>query len=290
MKRTIITASITAFSLGVYAQELPMPSPKAKVEQRVGLTDVTIEYSRPSVKGRKIFGELVPYGELWRTGANMNTTVEFNTSVELEGKTLEKGKYSLITIPKQQKWVIIFNRDTKNWGTSDYKQEQDALRVDVAHQKYGELVETFTINIGNLKDESAEIQLLWENTKISIPFKVDVEELAENNIKNALEDAEEEKKWRVYRNAANYYYNKKMKLETALAYMEKSLEANSESWYSHWLYAEVLAEMGEYEEAVGSAQEAIEVGKKAAKGSKKGFTYEKMISSSIEKWGKLENQ
>jgi len=267
-----------------------MPSPKAKVEQRVGLTDITIEYSRPSAKGRKIFGELVPYGEPWRTGANKNTTIEINTSIMIGEQILEQGKYSLFTIPAVGKWVIIFNKDTENWGTSTYKQDQDMLRVDVEDQEYKEFVETFTINIANIRNESAEIELLWENTSVSIPFTVDVKTMAEANISRELETASEENLWKVYRNAAGYYYNNKMKLKLAGEYMDKSLELNSDSWYSHWLNAEILVELKEYKKAIKSAEEAIEVGEKANDGSDSGFPYKSMIEKSIKNWEELKKK
>jgi hypothetical protein len=142
------------------------PSPPAKVTEKVGNTTVTIDYSRPSVKGRKIFGELEPYGKVWRTGANEATTFEVSNAVTIEGKTLPAGKYGLFTIPGENEWTVIFNKVANQWGAYEYKEDQDALRVKVKPKKTPKPTEMLTFNI----NKNGQVAMMWENTEVN--FKV----------------------------------------------------------------------------------------------------------------------
>ena len=151
--------------------EKPAPSPTATFSQKVGLTDVSIIYSRPSKKGRTIIGDLVPYGKVWRTGANATTKFTFSDDVKIGGKDLPAGTYSLFTIPGENEWTIIFNKDFKG-GAGSYKESEDALRVKIKSTKIAETVETFLINIEDNKPNSALIELLWESTLVQIPLGV----------------------------------------------------------------------------------------------------------------------
>ena len=151
--------------------EKPAPSPTATFSQKVGLTDVSIIYSRPSKKGRTIMGDLVPYGKIWRTGANATTKITFSDDVKIGGKELAAGKYAFWTIPGESEWTIIFNKDIKS-GAGSYKESEDALRVKVKSVKIAETVETFQINIEDNKPTSAIIELLWESTLVQIPLSV----------------------------------------------------------------------------------------------------------------------
>lgn len=166
MKRLtfLMLAMITTLS-AVIAQDKPA-SPQATVEGKLGAANVKIVYCQPSAKGRKIMGGLVPYGEVWRTGANDATTIEFDKAVKIEGKDLAAGKYSLFTIPGENEWTIIINKDAKQWGAYKYKQESDVLRVTVKPTKAAGPVETFNIALG--KDE---VQLKWENTAVAFKVK-----------------------------------------------------------------------------------------------------------------------
>lgn len=158
-----IAASIS--SLTVAAQDKPS-SPKAEATGTVGAAKVKVVYHQPSMRGRKIMGGLVPYGEVWRTGANDATTIEFDKAVKVEGKDLAAGKYALFTIPGENEWTIIFNKDVKQWGAYSYKQADDVLRVTVKPTKTSSPVETFTINVG-----SDQIELKWENTSVPVKIK-----------------------------------------------------------------------------------------------------------------------
>lgn len=161
----LLVAAVIGVSGTTWAQEKPL-SPKAEVEATIGNSPVKVVYCQPSARGRKIMGGLVPYGEVWRTGANEATTITFDNDVKIEGKDLPAGKYALFTIPDEKEWTIIFNKDTKQWGHYNYNQAQDVLRVKVKPAKTGEFVETFTI-----APEKDQLVLKWENTAVAFKIK-----------------------------------------------------------------------------------------------------------------------
>ena len=167
----IALLSLCTFIGDSFAQDKPAPSPTATFSQKVGLTDVTIVYSRPSKKGRTIMGELVPYGKVWRTGANATTKITFSDDVKISGKNLAAGKYAFWTIPGESEWTVIFSKDIKG-GAGDYKESEDALRVNVEALKIDETVETFEIMIADNKPNFANIRILWESTLIHVPLEV----------------------------------------------------------------------------------------------------------------------
>lgn len=282
MKKLIL--GLALFTAGsAIAQELPQPSPAATVKQTIGLTNVDVNYSRPSAKERAIFGELVPFNEMWRTGANLNTIIEFSTDVNFGGTELKAGKYSLFTIPAKGEWTVVLNSKTDMWGTGNYSKVNDVLRISTKSMTVAH-TESFTISMENLTANSGDLTLSWEKTKISVSIKVDVQAKALKNIEGAIADASEEDVWKVYRNAANYHYNNKIDLEKGLEYMKKSLGANDDSWYSYWIQAEIMAELGMKKEAVTSAKKALEKGEAASKKSGTEFKYAKMINSGMDSW------
>ncbi len=167
---------LCAFITNSFGQDKkPSPSQTATFSQKVGFTDVSIVYSRPSKKGRTIFGELVPYDKLWRTGANAATKITFADDVKISGKDLSAGSYALFTIPGKEEWTIIFNNVTEQGGTRKYDESEDALRVKIKSVKISESVETFLINIDNVKPSTANIDLLWDNILVSIPLEVSID-------------------------------------------------------------------------------------------------------------------
>ena len=163
MRKIFITAAFFMATLAIEAQvKAPQASPKAELEQVVGLTQVELDYSRPSSKGRAVFGELVPYGKIWRTGANANTTISFSDDVVIDGKTLKKGKYALYTLPKADSWDVIFYTSTDNWGNPEkWDESKVALRTTVKPETLGRKVETFTIAVNNLDNDYANLEISW---------------------------------------------------------------------------------------------------------------------------------
>lgn len=167
--------------------ETPAPSPSATLEQQVGLTKVTIKYSRPGMKGRTIFGDLVPFGETWRTGANANTTISFDTKVSIAGQELEKGTYAIYTVPKKDAWDVIFYKDSNNWGVpQNWDDSKVALKATAKVEEMPVDVETFTIMIGNIKNDSAVLSFVWENTAASLKVNVPSEEMAMASIDRVM--------------------------------------------------------------------------------------------------------
>lgn len=284
MKKLFLSLALLGSISIVSAQDLPKPSPSGSLSQRVGLTDIKVDYSRPGVNDRVVIGGLVPYGKLWRTGANMNTTIEFSTSVKIQGQILDKGKYAVFTIPEPEMWMVIFSRKTDHWGTSDYSDANDVLRAEAKVVNLDQPVETFTIDINDIKGESANLVFTWENTRASIPMEFEVVAQAKENIETALYQAEEVDKWKIYRNAANYYHNSNIDSDMALKYINLSIEGNEDSWYSYWLKGEILASKEDYKGAVKAAKQSKKVGEKEAKESGKEFGYAELIDADIKKW------
>jgi len=269
MKKILTSLAVLA-TIAAGAQDLPQPSPSTHLEQRVGLTDITLDYSRPSVNGRVIFGDLVPFGSHWRAGANQNTKVTFSKPVTIAGTDLAAGTYSLSMIPNKGTWTVILNTKTDMWGVDGYSQEQDVLRVEVTPQAIAP-VETMRMSLENITVSNAEIVLDWSDVRIALPVELNTMELATANIDAAI--AAEPENWRVYRNAANFYNQNNIELATALTYMEKSIALNPDSWYSYYLYAQVLAKNDRKKEAKKAASKALEMGRAESAKNNAPFNY-----------------
>jgi hypothetical protein len=269
MKKILTSLAVLA-TIAAGAQDLPQPSPSTHLEQRVGLTDITLDYSRPSVNGRVIFGDLVPFGSHWRAGANQNTKVTFSKPVTIAGTDVAAGTYSLSMIPNKGTWTVILNTKTDMWGVDGYSQEQDVLRVEVTPQAIAP-VETMRMSLENITVSNAEIVLDWSDVRIALPVELNTMELATANIDAAI--AAEPENWRVYRNAANFYNQNNIELATALTYMEKSIALNPDSWYSYYLYAQVLAKNDRKKEAKKAANKALEMGRAESAKNNAPFNY-----------------
>lgn len=284
MKKLVLAALSFALLTPAMAQELPQPSPAATVIQRVGVTDVTVVYSRPGKKGREIFGGLVPYNTLWRTGANANTTVEFSTDVVIGDAQVKAGTYSLFTIPGEDSWEVILNTNTKLWGVDGYSEEEDVMRMNVPTVKVN-TVESFSISFDMVTPNGAHMVLAWDDKAVHVPITVDSQKQAIANIEKALKDPEnKENMWRVYRNAANYYFQNKLNLADAEKYIAKSIALNPDSWYSYWLQGSIYAEAGKKKEAVKSAEMSIKKGEEEAKKAGREFGYADRIKEDIKSW------
>lgn len=259
MKKTIFLIGILTMLLAVnaFAQvTLPRASARQSISQTVGDTMVSIVYNRPSVKAREVWGGLVPYGEVWRTGANENTTFEVSNDVKINGQVLPKGKYGLHTIPTKDGWTIIFNKVNNEWGSFNYDVKQDALRV-MAKPMTGDFKETMAIDFDDVTDNTAQVVIAWE--KLRVPFTVDVGDVN----KRVLSDFRRQIVGNPVQ-AASFVLNSKMtaNYEEALGWLNNSIKMN-ESYSNLNVKARLLAEMGRKDEAIATAEKAIQLGKAA---------------------------
>ena len=280
MKKTLLALAVILSSFGSQAQVLaPQPSPKCTLNQMVGLTDVEIEYSRPGVKGRNVFGDLVPFGKVWRTGANSNTIINFSEDVVFDGKTLKKGKYALYTLPKVESWDVIFYSKTDNWGNPEVWNEADvALRATVVPEMLNRNVESFTIDINDLDNNFATLNLSWEKTLVSLKFEVPTQKMAMASIDKVLAGPSAGD----YFSAAQFYYQANGDLTKALTYVNKALELNKQNpyWYTK-LKSLIQAKLGDKKGAIETARMSLEAAKIA-----KNNDYIKMNEDNILEWSK----
>ena len=280
MKKILFTLAVILSSFGSQAQvTTPQPSPKCTLNQMVGLTDVEIEYSRPGTKGRNVFGDLVPFGKVWRTGANANTTISFSEDVIIDGKTLKKGKYALFTLPKVESWEVIFYSKTDNWGNPEEWNESDvALRASVVPEMLNRNVESFTIDINNLDNNYGHLNLAWEKTLVSLKFEVPTQKMAMASIDKVLAGPSAGD----YFSAAQFYYQSNGDLTKALNYVNKALELKKESpfWYTK-LKSLIQAKLGDKKGAIETARLSLAAAKVANNND-----YIKMNEDNILEWSK----
>lgn len=272
MKKALLRitfASFTAMAIASSAQaqiSTPRPSPLSTLKQNLALTDVEVVYSRPGAKGRKVYGDLVPFGEMWRTGANSITTIRFNDAVKVNGQDVLAGKYALLTIPGEKEWTVVLSKDSAMEGVSDYKQERDAARFIVRPRMLRETLESFTIDIHSFKDEGATLSLLWETTAIDLVITMDIDTKIEEAIRVTLAKDEASIKASDYHSAAVYYMTKNKNLEQALAWMQRSVTMRPEAfWYVH-RHAELLGQMGKKDEAIATAEKSLKMAKENKEG------------------------
>jgi hypothetical protein len=235
--------------------DLPRPSPNASVSQTVGVTEVAIRYSSPGVKGRKIWGELVPYGQVWRTGANENTTIKFSTPVKIAGHELPAGIYGLQTIPTQGDWTVIFSKDADEWGAFNYKQENDALRIQVKPETVADSLERMTFTFENTTDTTSEVVLRWEKLKVPFTVEVDTPKLAMAKINDAV-------RWQTPYQAANYCIQNNTCLDEAARWLDASL-ALQETFANLRAKALLLAKKNDTRGAVTYGEKALAAAKTA---------------------------
>ena len=283
MKKIIVLLAFLIANLVIEAQvKAPQPSPKATFEQVVGLTNVDVVYSRPSAKGRVVFGDLVPYGKLWRTGANENTTISFSEDVIIAGKALKKGKYALYTTPKADVWEVIFYSDTDNWGTPEkFDDSKIALKVTATPENLVKKVETFTINIANLENDSAQLDLSWEKTMISVKFEVPTKKTVTASIEKTLGGPGAGD----YFAAGQYLNQSNVDLPKALEYLNKAVAMTASGKdVPFWYLRQKSLVQGKLNDKKG----AIETAKLSLAGAIKedNQDYVKMNNDSIAEWSK----
>ncbi|EKB50919.1 DUF2911 domain-containing protein [Cecembia lonarensis] len=247
----------------VQAQQIQMPqaSPAAQISQKVGLTDVTVEYSRPSMKGRKIFGELVPFGQVWRTGANAATLLTFSTEVNIEGNKLPAGTYALYSIPGKNLWTIIISSNTKLWGAVGYDQSDDLMRFMVKPGKTGQRYETMEINFLDMTDTGASLAIKWENTRVKFRIETEVDDIVMSQIQELVIDQQPQNPG-LYYQAANYYFTNNKDLNQAYEWITKSVDDDPKYWTMH-LKAKIELGLGKKKEAIESAQKSMEMAREA---------------------------
>ena len=252
---------------GTFAQtpkvEFPAPSPASTLKQRVGLTDIEIVYARPSMRGRKIFGAMIPYGEVWRTGANTATRVTFSTDVKLQGAALAAGAYELFTIPGPAEWTVIVQKlpDKASWGAYTYKKENDTARMTVKPVALPTPVETLGIGIADLRDTGATLYIAWENTRVPLKLEVDTVGMLLPRIKAAIA-ADGPKSWNLYYGAAALLYDNGGDLEQSLAWVDEALKLRGDFPPPLLLRVLLLAKLGRNADARAAAEKTIAAGLK----------------------------
>jgi Protein of unknown function (DUF2911) len=238
-----------------FVLDLPASSQRAEVAQRIGLTDITINYHRPLVTGRKIWGSVVPYSTVWRAGANENTTITISDPVLIEGKPLDKGTYGLHMIPNADDWTIVFSKNSTSWGSFTYNQAEDALRVTVKHNA-ADMHNALTYEFDQLQPDSAVVELEWE--KIAVPFKVsvDVRDVVQASLKKQLRNVSQFT-WMSWDDAANYLLTEKIALGAALTYADNSIE-NEDRYDNELTKSRVLAALDRKDEAATARKKALD--------------------------------
>ena len=261
MKKLILSAFVIIGLCTIcQAQSLktPAPSPTQTIKQDFGLGSIEVNYSRPSMKGRVIFGDLVPFNKVWRTGANSATTITFSDTTIIAGKKVSPGKYGLLTIPGTTEWTIIISSNTSVTSPEDYKMEEDIVRVKSAVTSLKDKVETFTINVGNIATANCDFQLSWENTQVNMPVSVELDARIMKDIdRYVIKDN------RPYGAAANYYVENGKDLKQALAWYDKAIESNPKAYWNVHAKAKCYAKMGMVKEAIETANKSIAIAKEA---------------------------
>ncbi|WP_418637094.1 DUF2911 domain-containing protein [Winogradskyella sp.] len=279
MKKLVLFTFALTLMFSVNAQiKTPQSSPFTKVEQVVGLTDVTLEYSRPSMNGRTIFGDLVPYGKLWRAGANKNTMVTFSDDVVVAGNTLKAGAYAIFITPSEKSWEVIFYTDTNNWGApKTIDAAKVAAKVKIETMQLPMKVETFTITFDNLKSGSAELGFIWENTMANLKFEVPTAKTVAASIEKAMAGPSAND----YYAAAVYNLSEGKDLEQAKEWMDKAMAMTKDpKFYQLRKQSLLYAALGDKKKAISTAKESLAKAEKAGNAD-----YIKMNKDSLKEWG-----
>jgi Protein of unknown function (DUF2911) len=255
MKKFVVFAFLVSFCALVPARadiKLPQPSPGASVKTAVGTTDVTIDYHRPGVKGRKVWGELVPFGQVWRLGANDATTITFGDPVKVQGRDVPAGTYALFAIPGADRWTLILNKQAKQWGAYFYKAEEDLLRFDVQPQT-GPFTEWMAFQITPAGNGKAVVEMAWETLRVPFTVETDADAQTWKSIDDTLAGTP---KWDDYQTAAHWALDKNQRLDDAMTWIDKAM-ALKESFWNYETKARLLQKAGKTEEALVHLDKAI---------------------------------
>lgn len=255
MKKILLSVLLAGSLLTSQAQlRTPAPSPLQTIKQDFGLGNIEISYSRPAMKGRKIFGDLVPYGNIWRTGANSATTLQFSDEVTIGGVKLAPGKYGLLSIPNKDSWTLIITKQTDVTSPAAYKQEMDVVRVNAPVTKSKGRTENFMIQVDNIKPTQCQIELSWDQIKVAFTVETDIDTRIMQQISTAMKGEKPP-----YFNAAMYYMENGKDLNQALSWFEKAAASTPAAFWIHHQLANCLAKLGKKSEAKAAAQKSREL-------------------------------
>ena len=281
MKKLLLFVCAISATIAAQAQlSTPAPSPSQKIEQTVGLTDVTLEYSRPSMKGRKIFGGLVPYDQIWRTGANANTKITFSQPVMVGGKKLEAGSYAIYTKPGAQSWEFYFYSDASNWGTpQEWDDAKVAAKVNATPYPMPMSVESFTMTFDDVKSDSANLGLIWENVYISVPITFETDKQVTASISQVMAGPSAND----YYSAAVYYLEANKDIGKAKMWIDKAIELREQPafWY-HRQQSLIYAKAGDKKGAIAAAKKSLELADAAGNSD-----YVALNTKSLKEWGAM---
>ncbi len=280
MKKVIVLSLLLITGISSAQISIPQASPISKVNQTVGLTEISVDYHRPSAKGRAVYGELVPYGKNWRTGANENTTITFSQDVIIDGKPLAQGTYALYTTPKADAWDIIFYKDIHNWGLpEEWSDEKIALKTSAKPESLNRLVETFTISFNNVTTESTNLELSWEKTSVSIKIEVPTQKIVLKTIEDTMDGPSANE----YYTCSQYYYQSNTDLNKALTWINQGIALSGDKvpfWY-YRLKSLIQFKLGDKKGAIESAKLSL-----AGATAEKNEDYIRQNKESIELWSK----
>jgi hypothetical protein len=277
MKKSLLALAALCVSAPAFAQQLDIPalSPGAMVKQTAGLTDITVEYSSPGVRGRKIFGNVVPYGQVWRAGANSATKITFSKDVKIGDTKVPAGEYALFVIPEKapQPWTVILNKDTKQWGAFSYKKEEDFLRIQVKPVTIAEQ-ERLTYNFPDFNNDEATLAIQWDRVKLPVKIKLGTAQQAEAAIKNLQENPQ-----MALTRAARYELEQAKNYDLGLKLVDESIKTQ-EDWLNTWTKAQLVAAKGNKKEALALAEKADQLGSK----NPPRYFYAAEVKKAISEW------
>jgi hypothetical protein len=277
MKNIILILSLCVSAFTIAQIEAPQPSPSAKVMQTVGLTDVTLEYSRPAMKGREIFGSLVPYDKMWRTGANENAKITFSDNVEFGGTDVKAGTYAVFTKPGKSQWEVILYSDTNNWGTpKKWDDSKVVAKATVKPMMLNMAQESFTMAINELKMDSAHLEIMWDKTLVAAPFSVPSSEKTMASIEKVMAGPAAND----YYSAASFYLDAGMDMKKAHNWISKAVEMQPEAYWMQTKKSLIEEKMGDKKAAIDSAKTALNAAEKAGNAD-----YVKINTDNLKKWG-----
>lgn len=280
MKKILLFLCAGMMATGVSAQiEAPQPSPSAKIEQKVGLTDVTLEYSRPAVRDREIFGKLVPYGEVWRTGANSNSKITFSDDIEIAGKKLAKGTYAIYTIPNKDSWEVLFYTDATNWGTpAKWDESKVALKAKAKVETMPFSMESFGIFVNEISNDAAVLDFVWANTAATLEFKVPTDVKTMASIEKVMNGPNATD----FYSAASFYQDSGKDLQKAHEWIKKATGMQEDAYWMWRKRSLIESSLGMKKEAIASAQKSLQLAEKA-----NNTDYVKMNKASLKEWGAM---